>query len=265
MGTMALTVAYDGRGFDGWQTQPDGNTVQDSLQRALAQVAQQPVKVVCAGRTDAGVHALRQVVHFDAPVERPLTAWVRGVNSHLPGAIAVQHACAVRPDFHARFDATGRQYQYVLQVSPVRDPFWAGRAGWIFRPVNMQAMREAAACLVGTHDFSAFRSSQCQAKSPVRTLESVTIEGSAELMLFTFKGNAFLHHMIRNLLGSLVYVGLARQPVEWLGQVLASGERHMAAPTFMPDGLYFCGVHYRPDDPVPGPASLAGPAFNPGG
>ncbi|MFK7962571.1 MAG: tRNA pseudouridine(38-40) synthase TruA [Burkholderiaceae bacterium] len=264
MSRIALTVSYDGRGFDGWQTQPDGNTVQDSLQHALGEVAQRPIKVVCAGRTDAGVHALRQVVHFDAPVERPMTAWVRGVNSHLPSAIAIEQASQVRPEFHARFDATGRQYQYLLRVSASQDPFWAGRAGWVFRSVDIARMRAAAKCLVGTHDFSAFRSSQCQAKTPIRTLESVTIEGSDELILFTFNGNAFLHHMIRNLIGSLIYVGQARQPVEWLRGVLAGGDRALAAPTFMPDGLYFCGAHYRADDPVPGPSTLLAPAFNPG-
>lgn len=264
MTKIALTIAYDGRLFDGWQTQPGGNTVQDYVQKAIGQIAQEPTKVVCAGRTDAGVHALAQVVHFETAAVRPMSAWVRGTNSHLPDSVAVTSARQVREDFHARFDATERQYQYLLRVAPNRDPFWAGRAGWLFRPVELELIRQAALCLVGKHDFSAFRSSQCQAASPVRTLQPVVVQGSAQLLCLTFTGNAFLHHMIRNIVGSLVYIGQGRQPVAWMAQLLAGRQRAAAAPTFDPAGLYFCGALYRADDDLPAYKRLDSAQYSPG-
>ncbi len=236
--------------------------MQDHLQDALSRIAQTPISVVCAGRTDAGVHALAQTVHFESRVERPLSAWVRGTNSHLPDSIAVTAATPVRDDFHARFDATERQYQYLLRVAPVREPFWAGRAGWTFRPVDPERMRQAAQCLTGEHDFSAFRSSQCQAATPVRRLQAVRVSGSAELICLTFTANAFLHHMIRNLVGSLIYIGQNRQPVEWMAQLLAGRDRSAAAPTFQPDGLYFCGASYREQDRLPAYRRLDYPEFS---
>ncbi len=217
---------------------------------------------MCAGRTDAGVHALAQTVHFQTAAQRPLSAWVRGTNSHLPDSVAVISAQRVRDDFHARFDATERQYQYLLRVAPTREPFWAGRAGWSFRPVDPLRIREAAQCLVGEHDFSAFRSSQCQAASPVRQLRSVKVTGTAGLICITFTANAFLHHMIRNLVGSLLYIGQGRQPVGWMAQLLNGRDRSASAPTFEPDGLYFCGARYRPDDGLPGYRRLDQPAFS---
>ncbi len=253
---FALRLAYDGRAFNGWQTQPGGNTVQDHLEAALARIAGAPVRVTCAGRTDTGVHALAQPVHFDAPAPRPLSAWVRGLNSHLPASIAVTAAQAVRQDFHARYDAIGRQYQYLLRVAPVRDPFWAGRAGWVFRSMDVAAMRAGAANLIGTHDFSAFRSAQCQAASPVRRLDAIGFAGSAGLILITFEGNAFLHHMIRNIVGALIEVGAARRHPTWLGELLAGRDRRRAAPTFDASGLYFCGARYPQGDRLPGYARL---------
>lgn len=264
MDRVALTVAYDGRPYNGWQTQPDGKAVQDYLQQALARIAGEPVRVVCAGRTDTGVHALAQTVHFDPPVQRPASAWLRGTNSHLPDSIAVQAVHAVRPDFHARFDATERQYQYLLRVAPTPEPYWSGRAGWSFRPVDVARMRAAAQCLAGEHDFSAFRSSQCQAASPVRTMQPVQITGSAGLICLTFTANAFLHHMIRNLVGALVMIGQSRRPVEWMAQLLAGRDRTVAAPTFAPHGLYFCGARYRPEDGLPPYRRIDGIGFQPG-
>ncbi len=261
---VALTVSYDGRTFNGWQTQPDGATVQDRLQHALGEIAGRPVNVVCAGRTDAGVHALAQVVHFDAPVERPLSAWVRGVNRHLPTSVAVRSARVTRTDFHARYDAIGRQYQYLLQVAPVREPLLVGRAGWVFRPLDRAAMEVAAASLVGTHDFSSFRSSQCQAASPVRTLGAVTLSGSPSLMLITFSGNAFLHHMIRNIVGALVAIGLNRHSPDFMAWLLAARDRRLAPATFAPDGLYFCGAAYPESDEMPGFSRLDSTSLTPG-
>lgn len=248
MPRIALIVSYDGSGFPGWQTQPGGAALQDRLQAALSFVADHPVATVCAGRTDAGVHATSQVVHFDSDARRPLSAWVRGVNAHLPAAIAVQHASAVSDTFHARFDARKRRYRYLLHSAPVRQPLLAGRAGWTWRPVDVHRMRTAAAHLAGTHDFSAFRSSECQAASPVRTLEPVSIERRGSLLVLEFIGNAFLHHMVRNLVGALLMVGDGRREPGWIAEVLQSRDRRLAAPTFDASGLYLSGVHY-PEQP----------------
>lgn len=243
---IALGLEYDGAKFSGWQSQTDGNTVQDALEAALGRVAGMPLRAICAGRTDAGVHALMQVVHFDAPVERPLSAWVRGVNSHLPPAVAVRWATRVPDEFHARFCARARAYRYVLLNRPERPGLSAGKVGWCHRPLDLDAMRAAATCLVGEHDFSSFRAAGCQAKSPVKTLHRFDIAQEGDVFLFDCAANAFLHHMVRNLVGALVYVGMGRKPPEWLGQVLAVRNRSLAAPTFQPDGLYLAGVEYDP-------------------
>jgi len=241
---VAIGVAYDGRPFEGWQSQPAGNTVQDRLEAALAEVAGAPVRAVAAGRTDAGVHATGQVVHFDTQAARPESAWVRGTNAHLPEAIAVQWACEVDSEFHARYAATRRTYAYVLLRHPVRPAVFAGKVGWFHLPLDVALMRTAARCLLGEHDFSAFRSAECQAKTPVRVLERLTIEQRGDYIVFELTANAFLHHMVRNLVGALVHVGKGAQPPEWLGDVLAGRDRSRAAPTFGPDGLYLTAVEY---------------------
>ncbi len=243
-GRLALGLSYDGRPFNGWQTQPHGNTVQDQLEGALQRFVGAPVATVCAGRTDTGVHAALQVVHFDSPVARPLSAWVRGLNAHLPGSIAVRWASPVADDFHARFSATGRHYVYRLLVDSVRSPLWQGRAGWCFRPLDTLAMREAAGALVGTHDFSSFRSSQCQAATPIRTLHRLDLTEHGRFVDLTLHANAFLHHMVRNIVGALVYVGMGRHPPQWLAELLHARDRRLGAPTFAPDGLYLAGVDY---------------------
>jgi len=244
MPRMALGLAYDGRPWRGWQTQPGGQTVQDTLEAALQAFVGRAVPTVCAGRTDTGVHAVLQVVHLEAPVERAERAWVRGLNAHLPESVAVRWASPVPESFHARFSATGRRYVYRLLVDPVRSPLWVGRAGWCFRPLDVAAMREAASALVGTHDFTSFRSSQCQAASPVRTMHSLRIHEHGRFLLFSLHANAFLHHMVRNLVGGLVYVGLGRQPASWMAELLAARNRSLGAPTYAPDGLYLTGVDY---------------------
>ncbi|MGD9945535.1 MAG: tRNA pseudouridine(38-40) synthase TruA [Burkholderiaceae bacterium] len=244
MPRLALTLSYDGSLFSGWQTQPHGRSVQDALEAALAAIAGHPVATVCAGRTDAGVHALRQVVHFDTGTPRREQAWVRGVNAHLPAGVAVRSVTPVADDFHARFGALRRRYRYLLHCSPVRHPLFAGRAGWTFRTVDVARMRAAAGLLIGQHDFSAFRSAECQAASPVRRLDELTIAVHGPLMIFTFTGNAFLHHMIRNLMGSLLMVGDGRREPGWIGELLAARDRRLAAATFAPDGLYLDGVDY---------------------
>jgi tRNA pseudouridine38-40 synthase len=244
MRRLALVLAYDGSRFDGWQTQPSGRAIQDHLELALAAIAGHQVVTVCAGRTDAGVHAFRQVVHFDTDAQRPETAWVRGVNSHLPSGVAVRHVVEVDTDFHARFGAQRRRYRYFLHVSPVRHPLLAGRAGWSRHALDQPAMTRAADLLTGEHDFSAFRSSQCQAASPVRQLEGFTIEREGAVLVFTLTANAFLHHMVRNLVGLLVAVGSGRCRPEFAAELLEHRDRRLAPPTFEAAGLYLEAVQY---------------------
>jgi tRNA pseudouridine38-40 synthase len=243
---IALGIEYDGSGFSGWQTQPGGGTVQDALEAALAAIAGAPVHVVCAGRTDRGVHAREQVVHFDVTAERPGSAWVRGVNALLPPSLAVLWSQPVDPGFHARYSARARTYRYVLLNRPVRPAIASRYAGWFHAPLDLEATREAAALLVGEHDFSAFRSAECQAKSPVRVLHELAVERCGERIDFIVRANAFLHHMVRNLVGSLVYVGKGRHPPGWAREVLESRDRARAAPTFAAEGLYLERVEYEP-------------------
>jgi len=252
---IAIGIEYDGSRFHGWQSQLSGNTVQDHLERALASIAGEHVRLAAAGRTDAGVHALAQVAHFETAAVRPDSAWVRGVNSLLPQAIAVQWAVPVAEDFHARYSAASRTYRYVLYNHPVRPALHHGRVGWFHLPLNPAAMRSAAAHLAGEHDFSAFRSSECQAKSPVRALRSWAIEQRGAHFSFEFTANAFLHHMVRNIVGCLVYVGKGKHPPAWLAEVLASRDRRQAAPTFSSDGLYLAAVEYAPGWELPAFAS----------
>lgn len=241
---IALGLEYDGAGFSGWQSQPGGNTVQDVLESALTCIAAAPIRTICAGRTDAGVHALAQVVHFEAPLERPVTAWVRGTNAHLPPTVAVRWAVPVAEEFHARFAAQARSYRYALLNRPERPGLLAGKVGWCHRPLDLGAMRTAAACLPGEHDFSSFRAAECQAKSPVKILYRFDIAQEGDLVMFDCRANAFLHHMVRNLVGALVQVGLGRQSPAWFTQLLAARDRRLGAPTFAPDGLYLAGVDY---------------------
>jgi tRNA pseudouridine38-40 synthase len=248
---FALGLEYDGSDFRGWQSQPDGNTVQDTLEAALARIAGVPVRTCCAGRTDAGVHACWQVVHFDTDVERPLGAWVRGVNSCLPESIAVRWARSVPGDFHARYRALARRYTYLLCNGPVRPALWANRVGWHHAPLRIESMQRAARLLEGEHDFSAFRAAECQARNPVRTLSAARVEASGGFVRLSFRANAFLHHMVRNMVGALVEIGKGRRPVEWIGQLLAGADRSQGAATFSPAGLYLSGVEYDPHWQLP--------------
>lgn len=240
----AIGVSYCGAGLEGWQSQPSGNTVQDHLERALSGISGEETALIAAGRTDAGVHASAQVAHFETNVDRPESAWVRGVNSHLPSGIAVQWAMPVAEDFHARFSAVSRTYCYVLYNHAVRPALLAGRAGWFHLPLDLEKMQEAANYLVGEHDFSSFRSAECQAKSPVRVMERASVRASGAYVLLDFTANAFLHHMIRNIVGCLVYVGKGDRSPAWISEVIAARDRQRAAPTFAADGLYLFGVRY---------------------
>ncbi len=241
---IALGIEYDGSAFCGWQTQPAGCGAQDKLEFALSRIAGQSIATTCAGRTDAGVHALAQVVHFDTIAERPLTAWVRGSNALLSPALAVTWAKVVSEDFHARYSASERCYRYVLLNRPVRPAVDRARVGWYHLPLAPDPMQRAARLLVGEHDFSAFRSSECQARSPVRILRSLDIVRRGDYVIFELCANAFLHHMVRNIVGCLVQVGTGKHPPEWIGEVLASRDRTQAAATFDAAGLYFARVVY---------------------
>ena len=242
---IALGLSYNGQAYQGWQSQSSGLTVQDKLEKALSQFTAQRVSTLCAGRTDAGVHALMQVVHFDTDRERDTHSWVRGTNACLPRDIAVQWAIPTTTAFHCRACATSRRYAYVLLESPVRPSVEAGRVGWSFRPLDEVAMQQAANYLLGEHDFSSFRASQCQALSPVKTLIAIDLHKRGAYWRIEFEANAFLHHMIRNIMGCLIYIGQGRKPPEWIQDVLAARDRKVAAPTFSPDGLYFLGPRYE--------------------
>ncbi|MEO8600015.1 MAG: tRNA pseudouridine(38-40) synthase TruA [bacterium] len=258
MKRIALGIEYDGSPWSGWQTQPDGRTVQDVLESALGKFTRHEMATVCAGRTDAGVHAIEQVVHFDTDISRETASWVRGVNAFLPPSIAVRWACDVQREdnavdhtsghaadkFHARFSATERTYHYVIYNHPVRSPLLTGKVGWVFRTLDENKMRIAAQSLVGVHDFSAFRASQCQAKSPVRTMHAIDIARNGDLIVITLRANAFLHHMVRNIVGSLIFIGNGKKPADWLKEVLEGRDRKYAAPTFSPDGLYLAKIEY---------------------
>ena len=241
---IALGIEYNGSAFCGWQTQPSGCAVQDALERALAGIAGGRIATICAGRTDAGVHAVAQVVHFDCAVARPQSAWVRGTNTALPAGVAVLWALQVPAEFNARYCARERSYRYVLLNHPVRSALNHGRVGWFHAPLDVSRMCEAASSLVGEHDFSAFRSAECQARSPVRELRRLDIRQCGECIVFELAANAFLHRMVRNIVGSLVYVGNGRHDPAWVAEVLASRDRAQAAPTMDAAGLYLAHVSY---------------------
>ena len=254
---VALGLSYRGQAYQGWQSQPGGNTVQDKLELALSRFADRPLRVLCAGRTDTGVHALNQVVHLDTYIERAPYSWVGGTNRYLPADIAVQWSLAMPDTFHARFSALGRRYVYVLLESPVRPAVESGSVGWSWRSLDAAAMQAAVRQLLGEHDFSAFRSAECQAASPVKTIRNICITRRGVYWRFEFDAGAFLHHMVRNLMGCLLAVGSGARSAAWLGEVLRSKDRRLAAPTFPADGLYFVGPYYDPVHAIPNqPAAL---------
>jgi tRNA pseudouridine38-40 synthase len=252
---IALGLEYDGSAFCGWQAQGHCPSVQEAVERALARVADHPVRVHAAGRTDAGVHATGQVLHFDTWACRDARAWVLGVNSALPEAVAVTWARRVDMDFHARFRASGRQYCYLLLNRRAPSALWHARAGWECRPLDLAAMQAAAAALQGRHDFSAFRGSGCQARSPEREVRSVRLERHGDLIALHIAADGFLLHMVRNIVGSLLRVGRGEERAGWLGEILASRDRRRAGMTAAPQGLYLTGVDY--------PAVYGLPAGNP--
>ena len=249
---IALGVSYAGTAYQGWQSQSSGLTVQDKLEQALAQFADLPrVSTLCAGRTDAGVHGLMQVIHFDTALERDTASWVRGTNRYLPSDIAVQWAQYMPDSFHCRASATGRRYLYIVLASAVRPSLEAGRVGWVYRALDEAAMHQASQHLLGEQDFSSFRASSCQALSPIKTLRQIQITRRGLYWRFEFEGNAFLHHMIRNIMGCMLSIGQGQHSPDWMREVLLAKSRDAAAPTFSPDGLYFAGPIYSPEWGLP--------------
>ncbi|MHB8948242.1 MAG: tRNA pseudouridine(38-40) synthase TruA [Rhodoferax sp.] len=243
---LALGISYNGQAYQGWQSQLSRQTVQDKLEQALGKFTAQRVSTLCAGRTDAGVHGLMQVVHFDTLLERATSSWVRGTNALLPRDIAVEWAQVVPPEFHCRASAISRRYAYIVMESQVRPSVDVGRVGWVFKPLDLDAMQQAVEHLLGEQDFSSFRASACQALSPIKTLRRIDISKRGAYWRFEFEANAFLHHMIRNIMGCLVTVGQGKQAPQWVKHVLLERDRDAAAPTFSPDGLYFLGPCYAP-------------------
>jgi tRNA pseudouridine38-40 synthase len=248
---IALGLEYDGGAFCGWQHQPSGCAVQDHLEAALAKFADTTIETTAAGRTDAGVHAGGQVVHFDTKVVREPPSWVRGPNTFLDSRLRVLWSREVPAQFHARFSALSRSYDYLLLDDPVAPGILQGKVGWFHRPLDVPSMQAAAAALVGAFDFSAFRDAQCQAKSPVREVYEAQVQRHGPLVVFSIRANGFLHHMVRNIVGALVYVGAGRQPASWVADLLAGRDRRLSAPTFPPDGLYLSRITYDPQFGLP--------------
>jgi len=253
---IALGIEYDGSDFAGWQSQEGGlRTVQGSVEQALSTVADRPVRAVCAGRTDAGVHATAQVVHFDTDAERSLRAWQYGANANLPKGVSVQWVRVMDDAFHARFSAVRRRYRYVILNREVRPTFLAWRVAWEYRPLDAVRMQEAAQYLIGEHDFSAYRAVACQAKSPVRSLYQLIVTRDRDLVFLDLEANAFLHHMVRNIAGVLMDVGAGKRPPVWAREVLETRDRTLGGITAPPHGLYLTGVDY--------PAHFALPPLSP--
>ena len=259
---IALGLQYDGSPYSGWQTQVNQNSVQDELEKAITAFVGEsskdfPIKTITAGRTDTGVHALGQVIHFDTNVEREDFSWVRGVNSFLPPSIVVNWAKLVPDTFSARFSAFERTYIYALHVGPCRVPMVHSRAGYLMLPPNQQldigAMKDSIDCLIGEHDFSSFRSSECQSKTPVKTIYAIDIISDGPWLYFRIRGNAFLQHMVRNLVGCFLQIGQGRQESKWMAEVLTAKDRKIAAPTFMSDGLYLAKIVYPEEFAIPAP------------
>lgn len=242
---IALGIEYNGSGFHGWQLQQAGiRSVQYEVEQAIAKVADHAVRIHCAGRTDTGVHALEQVVHFDTQASRPQRAWTQGVNVNLPADVSMLWSTQVAEEFHARFSAERRTYRYLILNRPVRSALQHGRATWIHRPLDAEMMHEAACGLLGTHDFSSYRALGCQAKSPVRTLHRISVRRSGEMIELQIEANAFLHHMVRNIAGVLIAIGKGEAGSGWATEVLHLRDRRLGGVTAPPDGLYFEKVQY---------------------
>lgn len=251
MPRWAAGVEYLGSRYCGWQAQAHAPSVQGTLDTALSRVAAHPVETVAAGRTDAGVHGFAQVVHFDSPAPRSAYGWLLGTNSNLPADISLRWLQPVGDDFHARHSARARRYRYVIHNARARSALLAQRAGWVTWPLDAAAMHEAAQALVGEHDFSAFRGAECQSRTPMRRVLDIGVRRHGELVVIDVRANAFLHHMVRNIAGSLIEIGQGRQPRDWLGQLLAGRDRTRAGMNAQAQGLYFVAAEYPEEFGIP--------------
>ena len=255
MPRTALTLAYSGANYCGWQYQADAPSVQAQVEQAVSQVADAPVTVHCAGRTDTGVHATRQVIHFDANTSRPAKAWLLGVSALLPEDISVTWAGDVSPDFDARRSALARRYCYLIFNSPIRSALLAGQMAREHRPLDAGRMHEAAQALIGEQDFTSFRAAGCQSLTPIRNVHEVSVRRQNDLVIIDITANAFLHHMVRNIAGSLMDMGAGQHDADWLAQLLARRDRTQAGRTAAAGGLYLIDVVYPPEAGLPqGPA-----------
>lgn len=251
---LALGVEYNGSDFYGWQAQANLPTIQGTLEAALTQIADEPIKIFCAGRTDAGVHATGQVIHFETDVTRQLRAWTLGTNTHLPAAIAVRWAQAMEEeDFHARFSAIARRYRYIIYNHSLRPALLASRVTWYYHPLNIQPMQFAAQYLIGEQDFSSFRSAQCESTTPMRNIHEITVSRQGDYVTIEIQANAFLHHMVRNIVGVLLQIGSGWKDPDWMQEVLHSKDRRIAAETAPAQGLYLTKVTYPEKFQVPNP------------
>lgn len=241
---IALIIEYDGSKYHGWQSQRGLHTIQGTLEKALSSIAAEEISVVCAGRTDTGVHATHQVVHFDSTNERAIRAWIYGANSLLPKDICVRYGKVVSDDFHARYKATSRSYRYVICNSPIRPALHCSNMTWQYRQLDHRLMQESAKHLIGEHDFTSFRSVECQSNTPMRRILNLTVSRQDDLVFIDITANAFLHHMVRNVSGVLMAVGTGKKPVSWVEEVLLAKDRKLGAETAPPYGLYLVGVSY---------------------
>ncbi len=248
---VALGIEYDGTAYVGWQRQKTGTGIQTPVEAAIAKVADENIATVCAGRTDTGVHASAQVVHFDTSAERAERGWLLGANTHLPDDISATWARTVDDEFHARFSATSRTYRYLILNRPARSGLYSRRAWWIYEPLDEIKMQDGADALLGKHDFSAFRAAGCQASTPVREIQNIRLERHGEWLMLWVTANAFLQHMVRNIMGTLVAIGRGEKRPEWVAGVLQSGDRKSGGVTAPPHGLTLIGVQYPEQFRIP--------------
>lgn len=256
---IALGIEYDGSRYFGWQRQESVDSVQQQLERALSIVANSPVEVFCAGRTDAGVHGTGQVIHFETEVNRPLQSWCFGTNAHLPDDIAVKWAVEVNEDFHARFSATARRYRYIIFNSKLRSAILPKGVTHYHFPLDEYKMHQAGQFLLGENDFSSFRAAKCQSHTPWRNIHHLNVSRQGHYVIVDIQANAFVHHMVRNIVGTLLEIGQGKQPIEWAKWVLEQRDREKAAPTAKAEGLYLVEVHYPEHFGIP--KTALGPLF----
>jgi tRNA pseudouridine38-40 synthase len=257
---MALVLEYDGSRYHGWQAQTGLHTVQQAVENALSKVADSPISVICAGRTDTGVHATNQVIHFDTDKERSIRAWIHGANSFLPKDICVKWGKELPETFHARYSATARRYRYVIYNGAIRPALLRSNITWQYRQLDHRLMHEGAQILLGENDFTSFRSVECQSKTPMRNIHKLQVTRTNDLLVIDITANAFLHHMVRNIAGVLIAVGSGKHPVSWVEEVLKAKDRRLGAETAPSYGLYLVEVTYPQEFAVlqnpPGPSFL---------